>query len=99
MSARSNGPKADDPGMPALEIVERHRQVACARERGYVHVGDLASAHVVKRGRAEAFNLCNGSGYSVAEVLRAVEVVGVPIPVHCEGRHPGDTAVREEGKI
>jgi UDP-glucose 4-epimerase len=65
--------------------------------RDFVHVSDLANAHVAalrwlsEEGGAEAFNLCNETGYSVAEILRAVEaVVGAPVPVRRDGRRQGD---------
>jgi len=69
--------------------------------RDYVHVTDLAEAHVraVERlekggGAAEAFNLGNGRGYSVAQVVEEVRrVTGHPIPVTPGERRPGDPAV------
>jgi UDP-glucose-4-epimerase GalE len=68
--------------------------------RDYVHVSDLASGHVTalqwlaEGGGAEAFNLCNERGYSVAEVLRTVEaVIGRPAPVRRAARRPGDPPV------
>ena len=69
--------------------------------RDYVHVTDLAEAHVraverlAERGPgAEAFNLGNGRGYSVAQVVEEVrKVTGHPIPVVSGDRRPGDPAV------
>lgn len=69
--------------------------------RDYVHVTDLASAHVkaierleAGKGGCEAFNLGNGRGFSVLEIIEAVrKVTGRPIPVEFSGRRPGDPAV------
>lgn len=68
--------------------------------RDYVHVSDLAAAHVtaVERlaaeGPAAAINLGQGRGYSVMEVIRAAqEVTGLPVAVRISGRRPGDAPV------
>lgn len=68
--------------------------------RDYIHVCDLADAHVLAlealAGGAASmvFNLGNGSGYSVLEVIRtAEEMVGRPVPVNYAARRPGDPAV------
>jgi UDP-glucose 4-epimerase len=69
--------------------------------RDYVHVSDLASAHVSAlerllkgKGGCEAFNLGNGTGYSVREVIDTVRAVtGHPVPVAEAGRRSGDPAV------
>jgi UDP-glucose 4-epimerase len=69
--------------------------------RDYVHVSDLARAHVVAlealaRGHAGgSFNLgCGGSGYSVKEVIdMAQQVCGRQVPVRIGPRRPGDPAV------
>ena len=67
--------------------------------RDYVHVTDLAAAHVAALAGLEgdapsaAFNLGNGAGASVREVLGAVErVTGTPVPHLVGGRRPGDPA-------
>ncbi|OAT85782.1 UDP-glucose 4-epimerase GalE [Desulfotomaculum copahuensis] len=72
--------------------------------RDYIHVTDLAVAHVLAlhalvRGAAPAaYNLGNGSGYSVLEVVRAAEAVtGRSIPVRHTGRRAGDPAVLVAG--
>ncbi len=69
-------------------------------ERDYVHVTDLAQAHVLALGRLAAgaqstsYNLANGRAYSVRDVLDSVErVVGQPVPCHVVGRRSGDPAV------
>ncbi|MDC0715697.1 UDP-glucose 4-epimerase GalE [Nannocystis bainbridge] len=67
--------------------------------RDYVHVVDLARAHVLaldglERGSC-TYNLgCGGAGYSVREVLDvAREVTGAAIPVRVGARRAGDPAV------
>lgn len=65
--------------------------------RDYIHVTDLATAHVLgleyllKGGNSEAFNLGNGSGFSVKQVIDAArEVTGREIKVVELERRPGD---------
>jgi UDP-glucose 4-epimerase len=67
--------------------------------RDYVHVADLATAHVqalkyLRQGSAsEFFNLGSGQGHSVLEVLEtARRVTGHAIESRLEGRRPGDPA-------
>ncbi|MDB5368733.1 MAG: galE [Roseomonas sp.] len=67
--------------------------------RDYVHVTDLADAHLrvldhLRQGRSCRFNIGGGQGHSVRQVLDAVErVSGRPVP-HCFGeRRPGDPPV------
>lgn len=66
--------------------------------RDYVHVADLARAHVLALtaaapGEHLICNLGNGSGYSVTEVLRTVEqVTGRPVPHTAGPRRTGDPA-------
>jgi UDP-arabinose 4-epimerase len=68
--------------------------------RDYVHVCDLADAHVaainwLAGGKAsEAFNLGNGRGFSVSEVVRTCEqVTGQSISTEMRPRRPGDPPV------
>jgi len=68
--------------------------------RDYVHVADLASAHVLsldalRSGAAStAYNLGNGRPISVREVVDAVErVTGKPVPAGVAARRPGDPGV------
>jgi UDP-glucose 4-epimerase len=69
--------------------------------RDYVHVVDLAEAHVLAldaldRGtvQAEAFNLGNGEGFSVREVIDTVaRVTGMRPPTEKAPRRPGDPAI------
>ncbi|MDB5651500.1 MAG: UDP-glucose 4-epimerase [Hyphomicrobiales bacterium] len=67
--------------------------------RDYVHVADLASAHVSALTRCEAgvfkvYNLGAGRGASVAEVVAAVRAVtGRVVPIRSAARRPGDPAM------
>lgn len=61
--------------------------------RDYIHVRDLAEAHLLALapGKAGFFNLGNGDGYSVREVIRMCEQVsGKAIPVVEKARRSGD---------
>lgn len=64
--------------------------------RDYIHVCDLADAHVLAVGAAEAgqvkvYNLGNGEGFSVREVIETCrEVTGHAIPAEDAARRPGD---------
>ncbi|MFB9950112.1 UDP-glucose 4-epimerase GalE [Rhizobium puerariae] len=65
--------------------------------RDYIHVSDLARAHVLafrhlaEGGENLAFNLGTGHGFSIREVLRTVEeVTGCAVPVLMRPRRPGD---------
>ncbi|MDZ4160339.1 MAG: UDP-glucose 4-epimerase GalE [Burkholderiales bacterium] len=67
--------------------------------RDYIHVMDLAEAHWLaldyldQGGETTAFNLGNGDGYSVAEVIQAARrVTGLQIPVRMGERRVGDPA-------
>lgn len=65
--------------------------------RDYVHVTDLASAHRLAldyiKDTSGCFNLGNGRGFSVKEVVAmAKKVSGVDFKVTIEGRRPGDPA-------
>jgi UDP-glucose-4-epimerase GalE len=67
--------------------------------RDYVHVSDLADAHVLalrhleRGGRSNVFNLGNGDGFSVREVIKAAEkVTGYGAPVEFGARRAGDPA-------
>ncbi len=68
--------------------------------RDYVHVCDLASAHLLAlqhlraQGESLKLNLGNGEGYSVKQILDAVAaLVGKPVPHTVAGRRAGDPAV------
>lgn len=67
------------------------RDGTCVRD--YVHVRDLARAHVLalEKSVQGAFNLGNGKGYTVLEVVEAARrITGHPIPVEASGRRAGD---------
>ena len=71
------------------------RDGTCVRD--FIHVSDLAEAHVAAYGLLQAgegsctFNCGNGRGYSVREVIAAVEqAAGHPLRLACEARRPGD---------
>ncbi len=68
--------------------------------RDYIHVTDLCAAHLCAieflqaNPGCHAFNLGNGQGFSVKEVLKTAEdVVGFTIPHTIEARRPGDPPV------
>jgi UDP-glucose 4-epimerase len=67
--------------------------------RDYIHVADLAAAHLLAidacaPGAHAIYNLGNGSGYSVREVIEVCrQVTGHPIPVVAGPRRAGDPAV------
>lgn len=63
--------------------------------RDYIHIKDLACAHLLalQRGKSGAYNLGTGAGYSVREVIDAARrITGCAIPVVEEGRRAGDPA-------
>jgi UDP-glucose 4-epimerase len=66
--------------------------------RDYVHVIDLAQAHILALHALEkgsrTYNLGNGLGFSVRDVVeKARTVTGHPIPTRIVARRPGDPAV------
>jgi UDP-glucose 4-epimerase len=71
------------------------RDGTCVRD--YVHVLDLAQAHLLALAQCDrgggVFNLGNGQGFSNLEVVEtARRVTGHPIPVTMARRRPGDPA-------
>jgi UDP-glucose 4-epimerase len=65
--------------------------------RDYIHVEDLGDAHLLafeqatNAGEHRVYNLGNGTGFSVRQVVEAArEVTGAPIPATEEDRRPGD---------
>jgi UDP-glucose 4-epimerase len=66
--------------------------------RDYIHIVDLVSAHLLALEALESndrlvYNLGNGTGYSVLEVIEtARQVTGHPIPLVEAPRRPGDAA-------
>jgi len=67
--------------------------------RDYIHIRDLAEAHVLalqnsKPGEHQIYNLGNGTGFSVREVIASCErVTGGPIKTRDVERRAGDPAV------
>ncbi|MET7769849.1 UDP-glucose 4-epimerase GalE [Nocardia sp. NPDC005366] len=67
--------------------------------RDYIHIRDLAQAHLLALATAEPglhriYNLGSGTGFSVREVISACErVTGLPITAQDAPRRPGDPAV------
>ena len=67
--------------------------------RDYIHVDDLARAHLLaldaaREGEHRLYNLGNGEGFSVLQVVEAVRsVTGRPVPVERAPRRAGDPAV------
>jgi len=61
--------------------------------RDYVHIVDLAQAHMLAllHDESEVFNLGSGNGYSVKQVIESArKITGNPIPVIERPRRPGD---------
>jgi UDP-glucose 4-epimerase len=61
--------------------------------RDYIHIKDLAQAHILglAPGKTGFYNLGNGDGYSVREVIATCEkVTGKRIPTVARPRRPGD---------
>ena len=68
--------------------------------RDYIHVADLGDAHMQaldylqQGGKTNAFNLGNGKGFSVFDVINAArQVTGRDINYTVVARRPGDPAV------
>jgi UDP-glucose 4-epimerase len=66
--------------------------------RDYIHISDLVSAHLLALDAlaerpALVYNLGNGAGYSVKEVIEAARAVtGHPVPAEAHPRRPGDAS-------
>jgi len=94
---------------PRLSIFGTDYQTAdgtCIRD--YIHVDDLAAAHVlalnhlVETGKSNVMNCGYGHGFSVKEVVRtARKVTGIDFPVEETGRRAGDppTLVADSSRI
>jgi UDP-glucose 4-epimerase len=71
--------------------------------RDYIHVSDLADAHLLALGKLETesrllFNLGNGQGFSVRQVIESARrVTGHAIQAEVHPRRPGDPAVLVAG--
>ena len=73
------------------------RDGSCVRD--YIHVSDLANAHVRaldalgEGAGSDAYNLSNGRGFSVREIIEGVErVTGLRVPCNVAERRAGDPA-------
>lgn len=73
------------------------RDGTCVRD--YIHVSDLAAAHILaldylaQGGKSDVFNLGNGVGFTVREVMDAARrITAQPIPAEQLPRRPGDPA-------
>lgn len=93
------GEKCDNAGL--LVFGEDYETLDGTCVRDYIHVEDLCSAHLLAAKRllkglcsgAEAYNLGNGQGFSVLEVIEACKrVTGVDIPYQIVERREGDPA-------
>jgi len=72
--------------------------------RDYIHIADLAQAHILalESDRCAFYNLGNGEGFSVREVVNACErISGRPIPIREMPRRAGDPPrlVAATGKV
>ena len=64
--------------------------------RDYIHIEDLAQAHILalKKGISGAFNLGNGTGFSVIEVIDVCKkITNHPIPYEIVEPRDGDAAI------
>lgn len=92
------GPRTRDSGFVSVFGTDYSTKDGTAI-RDYIHVVDIAQAHVLALERLDslsgkAYNLGNGEGYSVLEVIEAAKkVTGIDIPVKVCARRSGDPAV------
>lgn len=68
--------------------------------RDYIHINDLAQAHylalnhLLDGGKSKKYNLGNGSGYSILDVINtAIQISSKDIPFTFADRRPGDPAI------
>lgn len=89
--------KAEDKVVKILGTDYPTRDGTCVRD--YIHVADLARAHILALDaldelKARIYNLGNGEGYTVREVIEtARKITGVDIPAVEVGRRAGDPAI------
>jgi UDP-glucose 4-epimerase len=86
---------------PAIKVFGNDYETAdgtCIRD--YIHVTDLAQAHIlaleqlIDGADSNVYNLGNGQGFSVLEVIERVrKITGKDIPVENTDRRPGDPPV------
>lgn len=91
---------AADAGLPVNVFGEDYPTADGTCVRDYIHVDDLASAHMLAArylaagGPSDCFNLGNGNGFSVKQVIAAAEeVTGRKIAVKAGPRRAGDPPV------
>jgi UDP-glucose 4-epimerase len=83
--------------VPVFGIDYPTKDGSCVRD--YVHVVDIARAHVLALEKSEglsgrAYNLGNGEGYSVLEVIETVKrITSADIQVEFQERRAGDPAI------
>lgn len=88
---------AQSPSVKLFGTDYETRDGTCVRD--YIHVRDIAAAHLLALQRMDsvassAYNMGNGEGFSVKEVIEvARRVTGSAIPVELHPRRPGDPAV------
>jgi UDP-glucose-4-epimerase GalE len=87
-------------GNPLMVFGDDYPTVDGTCVRDYIHVVDLARAHVLglerllAGGESGVFNLGNGAGYTVRQVIETAErVTGRKVPFQLGPRRPGDPAV------
>ncbi len=90
-------PNGQRPAVSVFGTDYETRDGTCVRD--YIHVTDLAEAHILAvkylaaGGESGAFNLGNGVGFTVREIIRAAErVTGKAIPTVNAARRAGDPA-------
>jgi UDP-glucose 4-epimerase len=94
-----NALKAALAGTPVSVYGADYRTPDGSCVRDYVHVVDIAQAHVLALEKldtlkAGAYNLGNGQGYSVLQVIHTTKkVTGIDIPAKLGPRRAGDPAV------
>ncbi|WXJ89111.1 hypothetical protein MTKAM_06830 [Moorella thermoacetica] len=99
LMALGPGDRSGEPGYPYVISMPpgyRRQGILGRAVRDYIHVDDLAAAHVLALEALEqgsptaAYNLGSGRGYSVLEVIRTAEkVTGKKVPCRVGPRRPG----------
>ena len=106
MGAHESGLIGEDPNGIPNNLLPYIAQVAVGKlpelavfGNDYIHVVDLAEGHLralealQTRTGAHVWNLGTGQGYSVLEMVRALEAAsGKPVPYRVAPRRPGDIA-------
>lgn len=87
--------------IPELTLYgDRHPTPDGTTIRDYIHVQDLAEAHVQamdylgRGGKSDVFNLGNGNGHSIRDVFASIErVTGLKVPHKVVAANPGDPPI------